>query len=287
MQLYQQAGLGGLEITPIYGVKGTESQFLQYLSPKWVDMLKFTLAEAKRLNMGIDMATGTGWPFGGPWVTPADASKDINLKIYTLKGGESLREKITYLQKPLVRTASGQAVDIKTLSYPVASNKNLQAYAFDQVRYEMKLPLLLLMAYADTGEKIDLTTKTDKSGTLSWTPPAGNWTLYALFMGWHGKLVERAAPGGEGDAIDHFSAKALHNYLQHFDDSFKGRNITSIRSYFNESYEVDDARGQANWTPELFAEFKMRTGYDLRERLICYSRLIPQKQTAAYCMIIV
>src|SRR5690349_16675729 len=64
MQLYQQAGLGGLEITPIYGVKGEEKKFIEFLSPKWVEMFLYTLQEAKRLNLGIDMATGTGWPFG-------------------------------------------------------------------------------------------------------------------------------------------------------------------------------------------------------------------------------
>ena len=40
MQLYQQAGLGGLEITPIYGVKGTEDNFIDFLSPKWMEMLQ-------------------------------------------------------------------------------------------------------------------------------------------------------------------------------------------------------------------------------------------------------
>ena len=77
LQLYKAAGLGGMEITPIYGVKGHESAFIPYLSPRWVEMFQHTLAEAKRLNMGIDMANGTGWPFGGPWVTPADACKNV------------------------------------------------------------------------------------------------------------------------------------------------------------------------------------------------------------------
>jgi len=267
MQQYRQAGLGGMEVTPIYGVKGEESKFIDYLSPQWMEMLQFTLQEAKRLDLGIDLATGTGWPFGGPWVTPEDASKDINLKTFTLKGGERLQDKISYIQKPLVRTVSGQPVDIKTLSYPVASNKNLQAYAFDQIKYEMNLPLLLLMAYSDTGEKLNLTSKTNSAGLLDWTAPPGNWTLYALFMGWHGKMVERAAPGGEGEAIDHFSIKALNNYLQHFDKAFKGYDVSNIRSFFNDSYEVDDARGQANWTPDFFNEFKNRRGYDLRQHL--------------------
>lgn len=268
MQKYQQAGLGGLEITPIYGVKGYEQQFINYLTPQWTDMLQFTLKEAKRLGIGVDMATGTGWPFGGPWVTPADACKNINLVTYLLKGGEQLQQPIQFIQQPLVRTESGKVPDIKTLSYPIASNSNLQYYAFDQVRYEKKLPLQLLMAFPDKGEPIDITDKADTSGKLNWTaPPESNWTLYALFQGWHGKMVERAAPGGEGDAIDHFSAVALKNYLSQFDKAFAGKDISYLRSFFNDSYEVDDARGQSNWTPDFLQQFKNRRGYDLKNEL--------------------
>jgi len=268
MKKYQQAGLGGLEITPIYGVKGYEAQFIDYLSPKWTDMLLFTLQEAKRLGMGVDMATGTGWPFGGPWVTPADACKNINLVTYSVKGGEQLQQPVQFIQQPLVRTESGKTPDIKSLSYPIATNKDLQLYAFDQVRFEKKLPLQLLMAYPGKGDPIDITDKTDSIGKLNWTAPAGtDWTLYALFQGWHGKMVERAAPGGEGDAIDHFSAAALKNYLAAFDKAFAGKDISYLRSFFNDSYEVDDARGQSNWTPDFPEQFKNRRGYDLKNEL--------------------
>jgi hypothetical protein len=67
------AGFGGVEITPIYGAKGYEDRFIPFLSPKYLAMLAHTGAEAKRLGLGVDMATGTGWPFGGPQVTAADA----------------------------------------------------------------------------------------------------------------------------------------------------------------------------------------------------------------------
>ena len=267
MQLYQQAGLGGLEITPIYGVKGAEDKFIDFLSPKWMDMFQHTLAEAKRLNLGIDLANATGWPFGGPWVTPADACKNVNVKTFTLKGGEQLNELIQFTQQPLVRTVGGKTVDIKSLSYPVATNKNLQTYAFDQLRYELPLALNTLMAYNEKGEATELTSKVDATGKLDWTAPAGEWKLTALFIGWHGKMVERAAPGGEGDVIDHFNSLALKHYLNKFDSVFKGKNISGIRAYFNDSYEVDDARGQSNWTPDFFNQFKQRRGYDLHNYL--------------------
>ena len=74
LEQFAAAGLGGVEITPIYGAKGYEDRYLTFLSPKWLEMLEHTAREAQRLGLGVDMATGTGWPFGGPWIDPAHAS---------------------------------------------------------------------------------------------------------------------------------------------------------------------------------------------------------------------
>ena len=296
MEAYQKAGLGGLEITPIYGVFGEEDQFVNYLSPHWMELLTFTLREAERLDLGIDMATGTGWPFGGPWVGDDDASKNLNYKVYTVTAGHRLEEKITFTQQPYLRAVGSQLYEvhesfstektsalgtrkeplsktnpkkpeISELKQPIASNKNLQALAIDQVVFERSLPLQLLMAYSDSNEVLDLTDKVDSTGALDWTAGDGNWKLYAIFEGWHGKMVERAGPGGEGNVIDHFSSLALGHYLSRFDSAFAGADIRSLRAFFNDSYEVDDARGSADWTPLLFEEFKARRGYSLETHL--------------------
>ncbi|MFI5157222.1 MAG: glycosyl hydrolase [Sphingobacteriales bacterium] len=268
MNQYQKAGIGGLEVTPIYGVKGRESEFIPYLSPEWMNMFQFTLNEAKRLNMGIDMANATGWPFGGPWVTNEDASKEMFWKTFEIKAGTELTDSVVFIQQPLVR-ADGQVVPIAQLIEPISANKNLQLMALDQVRFEKSVPLKVLMAYDHNGHAINLTDKVSADGKLHWIAPKGSdWQLYAMFQGLHGKMVERAAPGGEGYAIDHFSRTAIEDYLHRFDEAFKGHDVSVIRAYFNDSYEVDDARGQANTTPELFDEFQKRRGYDLRNFLL-------------------
>jgi hypothetical protein len=296
LEAYQKAGLGGLEITPIYGVFGEEETFINYLSPEWMELFLYTLKEAERLGLGIDMATGTGWPFGGPWVKSEDACKNMHYKVYELKQGESLKEKLEFIQQPLLRAVGNQIyevsqtfsaeplvvkgnskeplmkveqkkLDIKDLVEPIENNKNLQALALDQVQFEKPLKLQVLMGYSDNGAVINLTTSVDEAGILNWIAHEGNWKLYAVFEGWHGKMVERAGPGGEGNVIDHFSATALKNYLHRFDSAFAGKDIQSLRSFFNDSYEVDDARGSADWTPTLFDEFSKRRGYDLRGHL--------------------
>ena len=216
MKIYKEAGLGGLEITPIYGVKGAEERFVNFLSKQWVDLLQFTLRRAKTLDLGIDMATGTGWPFGGPWITAKDACKYMAWKTYSLKGGESLSDSVRYLQEGFVRTANGKSVQLNQLVYPVNMNADLQSLALDQVRFTTELPLVLLMAYNENGESVNLTQKL-VSGKLKWVAPPGRWQLIAIFQGLHVKMVERAAPGGEGNVIDHFDLIAVKNYLSRFD----------------------------------------------------------------------
>lgn len=268
MEQYERAGLGGVEITPIYGVKGEEKSFIEFLSPTWMDRLGHTLNEAKRLKLGVDLAQASGWPFGGPWVSPADACRYVAYQTYSLKSGESLKEVVSYTQKPIMRTV-GEAIDIKKLLDPITKNPDLQRHAFDQVRFEKPIPLQALMAYSSKGQTLDLTAKVGSDGKLNWMAPAdsGDWTLYGVFQGWHGKQVERAGPGGEGDVIDHFSKAATQHYLQRFDEAFRGRNLSGIRAFFNDSYEVDDAQGEGNWTPALFTEFQKRRGYELKSHL--------------------
>ena len=35
---FHKAGIGGVEIEPIYGVKGQEDNYIDFLSPKWIDI---------------------------------------------------------------------------------------------------------------------------------------------------------------------------------------------------------------------------------------------------------
>ncbi len=266
MKQYQQAGLGGLEITPIYGVKGYEDRFVDYLSPQWTGLLSQTLHIADSLNLGIDMANTSGWPFGGPWIGPEHACKRLVYKKYQFDGGKEIQHEILHEQKPFVSAVRNE-LSINEIQYPVSSNDSLQQLALAQVRYLRELPLISLMAYSDNNDTINLTDKVNENNMLSWNAPSGKWEVYAVFQGWHGKMVERAGPAGEGNVIDHFSEDALRQHLHAFDTAFAGENIQSIRAFFNDSYEVDDALGSSDFTPQFFEVFQKRRGYDLRAHL--------------------
>lgn len=242
LELYGAAGMGTMEITPIYGVKGNEAKDIPFLSSGWMQMLRHTESEATRLGMQIDMNTGTGWPFGGPEVGVEDAACKLLVADYRLKGGERLAQKV-------------EAPDAKQLPYA---------------------KLERLMAFSDAGECMDLTTKV-KDGTLDWEVPEGTWRLIAAFCGKTLQKVKRAAPGGEGYVMDHFSARAVKNYLGRFERAFAGQFPEAAEpaaahdgmptayphNFFNDSYEVY----KADWTEGLFDEFLARRGYKLERYL--------------------
>src|SRR3954452_13638726 len=94
LEQYAGAGLGGVEICPIYGAKGYEDRYIDFLSPRWMEMLAHTTSEAKRLGIGVDLTTGTGWPFGGPQVTPEISSAKVVMKAYDVAAGARLGEQL-------------------------------------------------------------------------------------------------------------------------------------------------------------------------------------------------
>ncbi|KFC18331.1 glycosyl hydrolase [Epilithonimonas lactis] len=221
-----KAGFGGVEIVPIYGAKGFEKQYLTYLSPEWMKMLQFTTSKAKSLSMGVDMSVGTGWPIGGPQVDEQDAATKMIVQTYTISSGEKFSDKIVLKDE---------------------KQKNLKT-----------VKLNIVTAYNEKNEAVVLTDKINADGTLNWKPGSGKWTVYAVFVGKTLQKVKRAAPGGEGYTLDHFSPEATKDYLKTFDKAFGNSNY-GIRSFFNDSYEVYNA----DWTPDFLNEFKKRRGYDL------------------------
>ena len=115
-----------------------------------------------------------------------------------------------------------------------------------------------LMAYGTDGKVVNLTKKV-KDGYLQWDAPAGDWQLVALFVGRTFQKVKRAAPGGEGYVMDHFSPVSVKSYFEKFDKAFKTNKVNFPRTFFNDSYEVYGS----DWTHALLKEYDARRGYRL------------------------
>ncbi|WP_236977351.1 glycosyl hydrolase [Membranihabitans maritimus] len=224
LEEYHSKGVGGLEIAPIYGAKGYEDRYITYLSPEWRKMLEYTVQVADSLGIGIDLTQGTGWPFGGPWVSREDAASKMVIREYTLSANQEI-------EGPVIPED------------PQQRNTKLQA----------------MIAQSSQGQTIDLTNKIDNNQEMNWTPDKGEWNIIALFSGKTGQKVKRAAPGGAGFTLDHYSPEAVDNYLEVYDSAFSGK-LPGIRALYNDSYEVYGA----NWTNDFLENFQEKKGYDLK-----------------------
>ncbi len=224
---YQEAGLGGVEVVPIYGAKGYEQQYIEYLSPQWVHMLNATIDKANRLNMGVNISVGSGWPIGGPQVSLTDAATKLVIQQYTINATQPFTTKI-------------EIDDSK--------QKSLEGVGVSAVT-----------AYGSKNEVLDISSYLQPDGTLNWKPASGEWKVYVAFNAKTRQQVKRAAPGGVGYTLDHFSSNAINHYLQKFDQAL-GNTKAKVHAFYNDSYEVFGA----NWTPHLFTEFEKRRGYSLK-----------------------
>lgn len=214
MEAFAKAGLGGVEITPIYGVKGYEDKFMTFLSPEWLAMLDHTLNEGERLNLGVDMVMGTGWPYGGPQVEPQYAASKLQIQTYTLKANKLFTQSIT-MDDPKQK-------DLATISSLISIQSN--------------------------GQYTDLTTQL-KGNKIEFLPKE-NSTLYAIFCSKTRQKVKRSAPGGEGYVLDHFSKEAFQDYALPYNKAlapFKGK----LHAIFNDSYEVYQADFTPNFLNEF------------------------------------
>lgn len=230
MQQYANHGIGALEITPLYGVQGNQANNIDYLSPKWMEMLRHVQAEGKKNNIEVDMATGTGWPFGGPWV-PLEESASQMVLVDTV--------------------ANAKAIKTLQLAPPAKKAKNTRLVGI----YAFKDGACVKLAADKKGQLVP----TDKKQKLA----KGDWRIIGLWQKMGVMMVKRAAPGGAGYVVDHFNKQSVMNYLTHISDAFEKTNTPYPHTFFNDSYEVSEA----DYTTDLFPEFQKRRGYSLEENL--------------------
>ena len=227
-------------------------------------MLEHTIKEAERLGLGVDMATGTGWPFGGPWVGDEDACKDLVAKTYELSGGERLGEPVRLAQKPLVR-AVGRRPDIKELRDPVASNptcrssRSIRCASRSRSRCKHSSPArnaarrsISLRASAPTARSTGprppgagRSTRSFRAGTASWS--------------------SAPRPAARATSSTTSRPSAFGNYLEEVRPGLCGpRRCAGSAPSSTTPTRWTTREGQSDWTPELFDEFSARRGYDLR-----------------------
>lgn len=243
LKLLKEAGIGGVEINPISFPSNTDDMDIpavDWLSEEWIDLLKFTLAEAKKLDMTCDLLAGTGFPYGAGFLEAEDRAEVVVVAVKKLAGPLkteiSLFDIFREADPATLSPYTGRKMELLGLSIvpdPLTS--------IDQVKN-------ITNHVVDEGVKIDL--------------PKGNFALYGLVKINGFMKVIQGAPGGTGPVLNHFNEKAVKRYLHKITDTIQSRIgplAPDVRSFFLDSLEMEGA----NWTSDMMAEFQKRRGYDL------------------------
>lgn len=257
LETYSKAGIGAVEITPIYGVIGNEKNDIDYLTDSWMDMLRHVESEGARLGIEIDMNNGTGWPFGGPEVTLEEAATKAIFNQWSFVAPTKWDKKKGNIHSIDIRPQDPRMA--KELSFSTLAG----VWAYDEWGNSTEITSFVtdgktLTVDIEQLRRVALP-KLGKKETLD--PRHQTFHFVAL---WHGKTrqaVKRAAPGGEGFVMDHFSPTAVGNYFSKFDKAFDRTSTPAPHTFFNDSYEVYGA----DWTPALLTEFAARRGYHLED----------------------
>jgi len=199
LEMMHKAGIGGVHIIPIYGVKGEEDKFIGFLSPKWVNMTKYTSQKASELGMEVDMTLGTGWCFGGSWVENKNGIMSAEFEVI-----KNCRSKMT--------------IDLSPKSkFPIDT-------------------IICVIADYGIGKRIDLSSSVYNQKVVL-PDHIPQTTVYILRMQGPKTMVKRAAPGAEGPMLNPFSVETFDAYVHPFQNAFHDSLGKYISSIYHDSYE--------------------------------------------------
>ena len=230
MRRMKEGGIGGFELAVVYPMalddpaRGIRNE--RYLSPEFLEKVAFTSRKARELGLRMDVTIGSGWSYGGPYITPDLASSRLR----------SDRREITPDRTSVARPV------------PYEGDRLIAAYIGRGSLAEVD-PLSF--------RELDVS----DAGPIPLPPGNGPRLVLMYFSGQTGQVVKRAAVGAEGYVLDHYQRAAIEKHLREAGDKLlAAAGPGGIHAVFCDSLEVYGA----DWTADMFGEFRKRRGHDLR-----------------------
>jgi hypothetical protein len=229
MRAMRDAGIGGVEVSTVYPLTVDDPTHgltnLRFLSAEHLAVVSNATQTARQLGLRMDMTMGSGWPFGGPHITPDLASQRLRCVHVALAAGER--------RIPAPPLQDGQQFIAAFISAG-------DGRPFDMARVARVSP--------------------EKDGSfVAPSQPAPARELLFFVSELTGQKVKRPALGAEGLVLDHYSRAALEKHLAAVGAPLAAAGGGNMRAMFCDSLEVFEA----DWTPGLLEEFRRRRGYDL------------------------
>jgi hypothetical protein len=149
--------------------------------------------------------------------------------------------------------------------------------------YAIDTPAGAANAPVPKSDVVDLSAKMDAAGTLTWTPPSGQWAVLRLGYSLVGKLNHPAPPEATGLEVDKLNRDFVQDYMKTYLDSYARflspslMGAHGLRIVFSDSIET----GPQNWTNDMLEQFQHLRGYDPRPWLPALTGVIVQSATAS------
>ena len=256
-------GIGGAELAFVYPqVLNDPAKNLinePFVAPAMLDNVRYAQAEGRRLGLRIDVTLGSGWPYGGPAITLAEAAGRLRTAEVPVPANATsvtppmLEEGESFISASLVNLLP------TTTSAPCG-------FAYGNVCGGPAAPTV---AGRNAPQQITWNPASAESLTLNGSTvaitPADKPRIALFFIASHTKqVVKRAAVSAEGWVLDPFSHQAVATHLKTVGEPLlKAFGPTPPYAIFSDSLEAYGA----DWTPTLPAEFLKRRGYDLLPHL--------------------
>jgi hypothetical protein len=234
LEQMKQGGFGGFEIQPVYPLALDDPQTgfhnFPFLSPEFLDDVRFVNEQARTLGLRANLTLGSGWPYGGPHTPVTEASCELRL-----------------VTAPL--SASTDSVAVPFLENGESLVAVFDASADWQTNAAEPQPRMLTLPAAGARRML-----------LSAGTPRDGRVLLWFISSRTGQQVKRAGLDAEGFVLDHFSHQAVADHLKNVaEPELAAFGNQPPYSVFSDSLEVYGA----DWTPNLPQEFRQMRGYDL------------------------
>ena len=240
------AGIGGVEINsiafPAESIGDTLGlKQIEWLSPEWLQMVEVAAKGAKERDMYADLIVGSGWPFGGEFLSRDEQIKMIALQTRELKGPAKVEVDMAEL--------------FESSTPKLHANYDHKLVELVGVRL---VPKVMDKFTAGTEVPFDAA-----KGTFTIDVPKGEYVAYYTIKFTGYMAVIHGSMGARGPVLDHYNRAAVEHFLYRMSDALKsvfGQIGDYIRSFFTDSLELEGA----NWSDDFLDEFQTRRGYDLQ-----------------------
>lgn len=250
LESLKSVGFGGVEINPIAMPASFDKQTksLVWMSDEWIDMVVHASKKAKDLGMITDIIAGTGWPFGGEFLSDEETCQ----RVVTDKIKYKNRETITVDEASLIQYFKSKFTKSRTLRH-----------LSKRTKYKLISLFLVPQDCSGTKDIIDLKEHLDVNGKLNYQiNREGIFYLSYELKQQNFRDVTLGAPGGAGPVMDHYKKEMTLAYLSRLKEISERSGIPLnqlIRAIFCDSIEVSGA----NWTDNFETIFFDTYGYKL------------------------